>query len=73
MLFLVYLLLTLNITITFSSVVCKKAFFRLRIAIMAITIYITNAKHKIFFDIFLLILNKPKFWVTLLTLFKQKL
>ena len=40
MLFLVYLLLTLNITITFSSVVCKKAFFHLRMAIMAITIYI---------------------------------
>ena len=31
MLFLVYLLLTLNITISFSSVVCKQAFFCLRI------------------------------------------
>ena len=45
MLFLVYLLLTLNITISFSSVVCKQAFFRLRMAIIVvsiITIY-TNA------------------------------
>ena len=30
MLFLVYLLLTLNLTINFSSVVCKQAFFSLR-------------------------------------------
>ena len=43
MLFLVYLLLTLNITINFSRVVCKQAFFRLRMAtivVSAITIYI---------------------------------
>ena len=30
MLFLVYLLLTLNITISFSNVVCKQAFFSLK-------------------------------------------
>ena len=43
MLFLVYLLLTLNITISFSRVVCKQAFFRLRMAtivVSAIIIYI---------------------------------
>ena len=43
MLFLVYLLLTLNITVSFSSVVCKQTFFLLRMAtivVSAITIYI---------------------------------
>ena len=43
MLFLVYLLLTLNITISFSSVVCEQAFFRLSmttIMVATITIYI---------------------------------
>ena len=43
MLFLMYLLLTLNITIRFSSVVCNHAFFCLRMAtivVSTITIFI---------------------------------
>ena len=46
MLFLVYLLLTLSITISFSSVVCEQAFFRLSmttIMIATITICINAA------------------------------
>ena len=45
MLFLVYLLLTLNITISFSSVICKQAFFRLKMAtivVSTINIYINE-------------------------------
>ena len=45
MLFLVYFLLTLNITISFSSVICKQAFFCLRMAtivVLTVTIYINT-------------------------------
>ena len=45
MLFLVYLLLTLNITISFSNVICKQGFFGVRVTVIVvsiITIY-TNA------------------------------
>ena len=38
MLFLLYLLLTLNIVISFSNVICKQAFFRLRMAIIMVSI-----------------------------------
>ena len=37
MLFLVYLLLNLNITISFSNAVCKQAFFCLRMAAIVVS------------------------------------
>ena len=37
MLFMVHLLVTLNITISFFNAVCKQAFFRLRMATIVIS------------------------------------
>ena len=56
MLFLVYLLLTLNLTISFSNVVCKQAFFSLRMATISVSAITISINATVIMNITMIVL-----------------